>query len=60
MSEFLRKILKSIAYASAGGGILIGGATLNLVDADFATIAYLVIVSVIFNAAKEFLKSKST
>ena len=59
MNEFLTKIPKSIAYASAGGGILIGGATLDLVDADFSTIAYLVIVSILFNAAKEFLKTKS-
>ena len=59
MTNLLQKILKSIAYASAGGGILIGGATMNLVDADFTTIAFMVIVSVLFNAVKEYLKTLS-
>ena len=56
-TELLRKIVKSIAYASAGGGLVIGSASLDLVDADLPTIVYLVVAGVIFNAAKEYLKS---
>lgn len=51
------KIIKSIAYASAGGAIAIGAGTINLVDADFLTIVYTVICAVIFNFFKEISKS---
>ena len=57
MKDIITKIVKSFAYASAGGAIVAGTATINLVDADFATTAYMVIASVLFNAIRELLKS---
>ena len=55
MRELPLKILKSIAYASAGGSIALGAGQINLVDADAATIAYMVIAAVLFNFCKELL-----
>jgi len=54
--EFLQKIVKSIAYASAGGSIVIGGGLIDLVDVDLFTTAYMVVAAVLFNAAREYIK----
>ena len=54
--EFFTKIIKSIAYASAGGVIVAGTATIDLVNADVWTTLYMVIAAVIFNALKELVK----
>lgn len=56
MTQLGQKILKSIAYASAGGAITIGAGHANLVDVDFLTTVYMVLSAVLFNAAREYLK----
>ena len=56
MNGFLNKMLKSAAYASGGGVIAIGGATIDLVDADLLTILYMVLSAIIFNFIKEMTK----
>ena len=56
--KFILKQLKSVAYASAGGTILIGGATVDIVDADAITILYMIIAAVGFNVFKELTKNK--
>ncbi len=57
IQKFLIKQIKSIAYASAGGSLLIGSATIDLVDADLLTIIYMVIAAVGFNVIKELTKN---
>lgn len=51
-----QKVVKSFAYASAGGAIAVGAGSMNLVDADFATILYMVVAAVFFNFLKELAK----
>lgn len=57
LATLLRKYLKGFAYASATGAITLGAAEIDLVNADFTTITYVVIVSVSFNIIKEAIKS---
>lgn len=57
MKDFLQKILKSIAYASAAGGIVAGTAKIDLIDADASTTIYMVISAVLFNFVREYLKN---
>ena len=59
MSQLLTKIVKSVAYASAGGAIVLGTAKVDLVDADLVTTIYMVVAAVLFNAVKEYLKTLS-
>ena len=56
--KFLLKQIKSVAYASAGGSLVIGSATTDLVDADPFTILYMIIAAVGFNMIKELTKNK--
>ena len=57
MPKLIEKIVKSIAYASAGGAIVLGTAHVNLVDADLYTTIYMVLSAVAFNALREFLST---
>ncbi len=56
--EFIYNQLKSFCYSAAGGAIVIGGAQVDLVNADAATIVYMVIAAVGFNSIKELLKRR--
>ncbi len=58
MKKFLLKQIKSIAYAAAGGSLVIGTATVDLVDADALTILYMIVAAVGFNVIKELTKNK--
>ena len=54
--DFVEKQVRSIAYASAAGSLVIGGASVDLVNADPYTIIYMVIAAVGFNTIKESTK----
>ena len=56
--ELLQKIIKSIAYASAGGSIVIGSGMMDLTDVDLFTTAYMVVAAVLFNAVREIISSR--
>lgn len=56
--DIFEKILKGVGIAAAGGGIAIGAGTVNIVDADFLTIIYVVVASSLFNAIYQFLRGK--
>ncbi len=58
MNGFILKQIKSIAYASAGGSIVIGSAVVDLVDADAITILFMIGAAVVFNMLKELYKLK--
>jgi hypothetical protein len=55
--KFILKQLKSIAYASAGGSLVIGSAQVDLINADAWTIIYMVVAAVGFNVIKEMTKN---
>jgi len=55
--KFILKQIKSIAYASAGGIIVIGGASVDIVNAESWTVIYMIISAVIFNIIKEIFKN---
>lgn len=57
IKELIQKTIKSIAYASTGGSIVIGTGMMDLTDVDLATTAYMVVAAVLFNAVREFIKS---
>ena len=57
IKKFVLKQIKSIAYASAGGALVIGGAQVDLVNADAWTILYMIISAVGFNVIKELTKN---
>ena len=54
MRDFFHKVLKSLAHASAGGAIIAGTATINLIDADVSTTVYMVCAAILYNAIREF------
>ena len=56
--EFIFKQFRSVAYASAGGSIVIGGAVVDIINADPITIMYMVGSAVLFNILKELVKVK--
>ena len=57
IKKFLLKQVKSVAYASAGGALVIGSAQVDLVNADAWTIIYMVVAAVGFNVIKELTKN---
>lgn len=57
LGKILYNSVKSAGYEASKGGLVVGGAALNLTDADFWTVLYFVMVAVIFDVVKEVLKN---
>lgn len=58
MKELLIKIVKNTAYEASKGGLVLGGAAVNLINAEPYTVAYIIFAGVVFNLLKEITKKQ--
>lgn len=58
MGNLIYKIIKATGYEATKGALVIGTATIDLVNADLFTIIYLFIAAILFDVIKETIKQR--